>query len=84
MLLLLLLAANTNGRVMTGLPVSPVAMACSPTGSTLGYTGADNEHRLYLVRLARTADTLCVDGAGIMLSGESFGSYIDWVEYSKR
>jgi hypothetical protein len=78
------LAANTIGRVMTGLPVSPVAMACLPSDSTLAYIGTDNEHRLYSVKLAWTADTLCIDGAGIMLSGESFGSYIDWVDYSRQ
>ena len=77
------LAANMSGRVMTDLPVSPVAMACSPTDSTLAYISTDNEHRLYSVKLAWTADTLCVNGAGIMLSGESFGSYIDWVKYSE-
>lgn len=77
------LAANMSGRVMTGLPVSPVAMACSPTDSTLAYIGTDNEHRLYSVKLAWTADTLCVNGAGDILSAESFGSYIDWVKYSR-
>jgi len=83
-LLLLLLAANMAGRVVTGLPVSPVAMACSPTGSTLAYLGTDNEYRLCSVKLGWTADTLYVDGAGIMLSGKSFGSFIDWEKYSKR
>jgi len=78
------LAANMGGRVVTGLPVSPVAMACSPTDSTLAYIGTDTEHRLYSVKLGWTADTLYVDGAGIMLSGESFGSFIDWEKYSKR
>lgn len=78
------LAANMGGWVVTGLPVSPVAMACSPTDSTLAYIGTDTEHRLYSVKLGWTADTLYVDGAGIMLSGESFGSFIDWEKYSKR
>jgi hypothetical protein len=59
-------------------------MACSPTDSTLAYVGTGNEHRLYSVKLAWTADTLFVDGAGIMLSGQSLGSYIDWVKYSRQ
>ncbi len=76
------LAANTGGLVITGLAVSPVAMACSPDDSTLAYIGTDN--RLYSVQLVWTGDTLFVDGAGTVLSEKSFGSYIDWVDYSEQ
>jgi len=76
------LAANLGGRTMTGLDVSPVAMACSPADSTLDYIGSENERRLHSARLIWTNDTLYVSGAGSVLSEESFGSYIDWVKYA--
>ena len=78
------LAANLQGHAVEITGLSSEAMACSPTDSTLACIGSDSEHRLYSVGLAWTSDTLYVNGGGTMLSGESFGSYIDWVEYSGR
>ena len=83
-LLLLLLVANMSGHAITGVKIAAVAMACSPTDSTLAYVSTGSEHRLCSVKPAWTADTLCVDGAGIRLSRELFGSYIDWASYSDQ
>jgi hypothetical protein len=76
------LAVNMGGRTMTGLAVSPVAMACSPTDSTLAYVGTESERRLHSARLVWTNDTLYVSGSGSVLSDESFDTYIDWVDFS--
>ncbi|MBN2464382.1 hypothetical protein JXD38_01990 [candidate division WOR-3 bacterium] len=74
-------AANLNGRVIAGLAVSPVAMACSPTDSTLVYIGAADQN-LYSAKLTWTADTLYPVAAGTDLADGTFGSYVDWVKYS--
>jgi hypothetical protein len=76
------LAANLQGHVVEVSGLSPVAMACSPTDSTLTFIGGELEHRLHSARLTWTSDTLFANGSGSVLSGQTFGSYIDWVDYS--
>jgi len=80
------LAANMAGRTVTALAVLPVAMACSPTDSTLIYVGTDLEQRLYSVRLVWTDDTLYVGRPGILLGGDAYAQrrYIDWASYSPQ
>lgn len=80
------LAANMSGHAITGLTVSPLAMACSPTDSMLAFVGTDQDRRLCSVSLGWTDDTLFVDGAAIMLGSESFAQrkYIDWASYSRQ
>ncbi len=77
------LAANMGGRKVTALAVVPVAMACSPTDSTLIYVGTDLEQRLYSARLVWTDDTLYVGGPEILLGGDEYAQrrYIDWANY---
>jgi hypothetical protein len=76
------LAANLSGRVLA-IHVSqglPAAIACSPTDSSLIYI--DNwDHKLYSTRLVWTADTIYTSGEDI-LTIETFGNYIDWVNYT--
>jgi hypothetical protein len=76
------LAANRRGHVVEISGLSPVAMACSPTDSTLIFVGGELEHRLHSARLTWTSDTLHVRGSESVLSEGSFGSYIDWVNYA--
>jgi len=76
-------ASRIDGRTISGLAVLPLAMACSPTDSTLAYIGTDLLHQLYSVGLVWTDDTLYVDGAGLLLNGGSFGNCIDWAHYSE-
>ncbi len=76
------LAANLQGHVVEVSGLSPVAMACSPTDSTLIFIGGELEHRLHSARLTWTSDTLFANGSGSVLSGQTFGSYIDWVNYT--
>ena len=76
------LAANMSGRVVAGLPVSPVAMACSPHDSMLVYIGTEAERHLYAARLDWTEDTIYVSVPGSVLSGATFDRFLDWVEYS--
>ncbi len=76
------LAANLSGQVLT-IHVSqglPPAMACSPTDSTLIYIDP-GDHRLRSTRLVWTADTIYTSGENV-LTMETFGNCIDWVEYS--
>lgn len=80
------LAANMGGRKVTALAVVPVAMACSPTDSTLIYVGTDLEQRLYSARLVWTDDTLYVGGPGLSIGGDEYAQrrYIDWASYSRQ
>ena len=75
------LAANLQGHVVEVFGLSPVAMACSPTDSALIFVGGELEHRLHSARLTWTSDTLFANGSSV-LSGLTFGSYIDWVSYT--
>jgi hypothetical protein len=77
------LAANLLGHAVEVAGLSPVVMACSPTDSTLAYIDA-GDHRLHFEKLTWTADTLYPGDAGTVLTDGTFGSYIDWVKYSKQ
>ena len=80
------LAADVGGRKVITLAVVPVAMACSPTDSTLIYVGTDLQQRLYSARLVWTDDTFYVGGPGLSLGGDEYAQrrYIDWASYSKQ
>jgi hypothetical protein len=75
-----------GGRKVITLAVVPVAMACSPTDSTLIYVGTDLQQRLYSARLVWTDDTIYVGGPGILLGGDEYAQrrYIDWAIYSSQ
>jgi hypothetical protein len=76
------LAANPSGRAVVVAGLEPVAMACSPSDSTLVYIGAESTHHLYTLGLVWTGDTIYGDWPALGLGAESFGSYIDWVNYT--
>jgi len=79
------LAANMSGHAIAGLPLSAVAMACSPEDSTLVFISTGPEQPLYSVGLVWTSDTLYVGGAGAPLGSDAHAqgaSHIDWVKYA--
>jgi hypothetical protein len=79
-------AINMSGHAIAGLGISPLAMACSPTDSTLAYVSLDSDRHLFSVHLSWSSDTIYAAGGGTALSSESYAqrSYIDWAKYSEQ